>query len=113
MSEQAVVVIVEHDITANICKLQCLALAGGSGLLRISWGSHDAAESTFRDLIEGLAHKHGWQYEIIPIEIAFRGVKCPTCGSIYSYPKEKVLEDGSVRCQNCDMPFIPSQLENI
>ncbi len=38
MSEQAVVAVVEHDITANVCKVQCMALAGGSGLLRISWG---------------------------------------------------------------------------
>lgn len=109
MSEQAVVVIVEHDVNANTCKVQCLALAGGSGLLRISWGSHDAAESTFRNHIKDLALKHGWRCEILPMEVAFREVKCPICRAIYSYPKEKVLKDGSVICQNCGMPFVPSQ----
>jgi len=113
LSEQAVVVVVEHDVAANTCKVQCLALAGGAGLLRISWGAQDAAESTFRKLIEGLALQHGWQYEFIPTEYRLKGAKCPSCGAIYQYPPDKVLENGTVRCQNCDRPFYPGQQEGI
>jgi predicted Zn finger-like uncharacterized protein len=32
-------------------------------------------------------------------------IKCPSCGAIYWYAMEKIDENGSVRCQNCNMPI--------
>lgn len=106
MSEQAVVVVLEHDITSNVCEVRCLATAGGSGFLRVSYGSHDAAESTFQKLVEQLALFRGWEYEVLPPESVGETARCPTCGATYSYPRDKILKDGTVRCQNCDKPFI-------
>jgi predicted Zn finger-like uncharacterized protein len=35
-----------------------------------------------------------------------KGRKCPHCGAVYVYSKERIGEDGSVRCQNCDKELL-------
>ena len=39
-----------------------------------------------------------------------RSRKCSHCGAVYVYLEEKINEDGSVRCQNCDREFLISNL---
>ncbi len=107
MSEQIVLIVLEHDITNNFCRLDIVPAGGGTGVLRITWGSHDAAEKTFRKKMEALASQHGWHLEYREREFAVRGEKCPFCGAIYSYPDELVATDGSVVCQNCARSFLP------
>lgn len=34
--------------------------------------------------------------------------KCPHCGMVYVYSKERIGKDGSVRCQNCDREVLIS-----
>jgi hypothetical protein len=102
-SEQAVLVIVEHNLSTNACRLQCNALAGGVGLLRVDYGSRDEAERDFWTFVEKLALQHGWQLPKYSV------AKCTNCGALYSYAGWRILEDGSVVCQNCNKPFVPHE----
>lgn len=43
-----------------------------------------------------------------PRRFESRGRKCSHCGAVYVYLEEKINEDGSVRCQNCDRKFLIS-----
>jgi predicted Zn finger-like uncharacterized protein len=104
LSGQAFVVVLDHDISANKCKVDAVAGATTSPSI-----SPVFLESAFRRTMEELADKNGWHCEFVPTKTVYKGSKCPSCGATYEYPAEKVQDDGSVRCQNCNKTFIPGQ----
>ncbi|RDE17963.1 MAG: hypothetical protein C4K49_00045 [Candidatus Thorarchaeota archaeon] len=108
VSEQAIIVLVDHDVDTNTCATEVVATSGGAGWWRWSLGSQDEAEDTFATSLAELAHVRGWQYEGTFPQYAFPRAICPSCGAIYSYRREQILDGGSVRCQNCDKPFVIS-----
>ncbi len=108
-TDQAIVVLLDCDADADTCKTEVVATAGGESILHISLGSQDAAEDTFARSIDDLARRHGWHCEDITRQIIHKHAKCPSCGAVYSYYAEQVLEDGSMRCQNCGKPFVVIQ----
>jgi len=67
-------------------------------------GLEEAAESTFMERIEKAADRHGW--ELKGTSLGHVESTCPYCSAHYSYRKSQVLEDGSVRCQNCDRSYL-------
>lgn len=36
-------------------------------------------------------------------------LRCPRCASVYSYNSSSLRSDGTVKCQNCNEPFVPSR----
>ncbi|RDE14582.1 MAG: hypothetical protein C4K48_05920 [Candidatus Thorarchaeota archaeon] len=53
-----------------------------------------------------------FSYETTPPWIQKRRVnrfRCPRCKAVYSYDPSSLQRDGTVKCQNCDMPFVPSR----
>ena len=103
--EQDILIIVEHDVGTNTCKLSGI----GWGRFGIGWQRLVPAEPTIQRFIEKLAQELGWHLELLPTEHVYKGSKCPSCGAVYIYRPEQMLSDGSVRCQNCDKPFIMTQ----
>jgi len=110
-SEQTITVVMQYHTDTHSCDLTAVASGGGEGLLRISLGSQDAAESTFLERIMNLARSHGW--DISRKHPGFAGTHCPYCGAYYMYKQSQVLEDGSVRCQNCDKSFLFAEAEKV
>ncbi|MGY5862511.1 MAG: PF20097 family protein [Candidatus Thorarchaeota archaeon] len=41
-----------------------------------------------------------------PRRLELKSRKCSHCGAVYVYSQERIGEDGSVRCQNCDREFL-------
>ena len=119
MSEQVILIVLEHTIENNECRLEIIPAGGGSGLLHITWGSHEAAVNTFKDKFKKLATEGGWNWKFREKDYAYSvkryphkqyaytGKKCPHCRAIYSYEKRDLNEDGTVECQNCARRFIP------
>ena len=103
VSEQSITIVVRHSVEKAECELDAIATGGGTGLLRIDWGSTWAAESTLQEEILRLAGRHGW--EVGRIHRATKGSECPFCGAYYAYSQDQVQKDGSVRCQNCNKMF--------
>jgi hypothetical protein len=102
MPGQAFVVVVDHDIPANKCRIEATA---GSQVYRA--GSPESLESAFQESVKDLVRESGWQFDLVPIRILYKGVRCPSCGAVYT--SLKVQDDGRVRCQNCDKTFLPDQ----
>ncbi len=99
VSEQAITVVVQYYMDKNECEISVIAVGGGSGLLRIDWGSQSAAEDTFVKRIVGLAKTHGW--DLSRKYPGRKGSRCPHCGAFYLYKQEHVHDNGTVSCQNC------------
>ncbi len=99
ISEQTVTVVVQYYIDKNECEISAIAAGGGSGLLRIDWGSQSAAEDTFMKGIVDLAKTHLW--DLSRKYPSRKGSACPHCGAFYIYKQEQVQDDGTVSCQNC------------
>jgi len=104
VTEQTITIVMQYHTETHSCDLTAVASGGGSGLLRISLGSQDAAESTFLERIMNLARSHDW--DLSRKHPGFAGSRCPYCGAYYLYDQSQVSEDGSVRCQNCDKSFL-------
>ncbi len=108
MSEQVIVVILEHDIANNVCKRKIVPTGGGIGLLRMNFGSQGDAVATLEKELKALAGQHGW--DLIFRDVGkYPAIRCPVCNAVYNYPEDLFLEDGSVVCQNCGKPFFPPQ----
>ena len=105
---QTLIIIVDHDVRKDACKVEAMRLPGGSESM-VAFAAAADAEPEFQKIVEELAQNHGWPYETHVVPESYRGSKCPSCGAIYVYPREKILSDGSVRCQNCGRSFVPSQ----
>jgi predicted Zn finger-like uncharacterized protein len=104
---QPILIVLEHEIKPNICKVECVAFAyeGVFGSdARAFWVD---AESTYLKAMKELASHRGWQLDLVDPEIVFKDIKCPHCAAVYSYRTEQVFEGYSVRCQNCGKTFIP------
>jgi predicted Zn finger-like uncharacterized protein len=105
--DQAILIVLEHEIKPNICKVECAAI-GNAKIIGSEEGSLGLdAESIFLKAMRELASRRGWELDLLDPQIVFRGIKCPHCGAVYSYRTEQVSDGYSVRCQNCDKPFIP------
>ena len=103
-SEQSTTVIVIYDIERNECEITAVTHGGGTGLLRIDWGSQSAAQNTFHKRLIELAKRHGWSVSRIHPPSA--SVKCPNCGASYKYNEDQIRLDGTVECQNCLKSFV-------
>ncbi|TFH08035.1 MAG: hypothetical protein E4H14_07250 [Candidatus Thorarchaeota archaeon] len=99
ISEQVIAIVVRYHKDDKECELSVIAAGGGSGLLRIDWGSQSAAENTFLEKMINLAKIHGWN--LFRKNQGRQGSGCPHCGAFYSYNEEQVRDDGTVSCQNC------------
>jgi hypothetical protein len=106
MVEHTITIVMQYHTDRHECDLTIVA----SGNARASpigmrmRGLSEATESTFMERIKNLAVRHGW--EINGSSFDYVGFECPYCGAYYSYKKSHMLEDGSVRCQNCDRSFL-------
>ena len=106
MIEHTITVVIQYHIDRHECELTMVA----SGNARASpvglraRGLEKNTESKFKSMIENLADHHGWEIEGRTPSLG--GSKCPYCGAYYSYKKSQVLEDGSVKCQNCTRNFL-------
>ncbi len=108
-SEQTITVVMQYYGDTHSCELTTVASGGGEGLLRISLGSQEAAESTFMERIKDFVRGHGW--ELNRKHPGFAGSECPYCSAFYMYKQSQVMEDGSVRCQNCDKSFLLNEAQ--
>ena len=106
MVEHTITIVMQYHMDRHECDLTAVASgnARASPIGMRTRGLEKATESTFMERIENLAVRHGW--EINGSSLGHVGSKCPYCGAYYSYKKSHVLEDGSVRCQNCDRSFL-------
>jgi uncharacterized protein (UPF0212 family) len=103
-SEQTITVVVQYYLDNNECEISVIAAGGGSGLLRIDWGSQSAAEDTFVKKMMELAKTQGW--DLVRKHHGRKGSGCPHCGAYYQYTEEHVQDDGTVVCQNCLKKFL-------
>ncbi len=106
MIEHTITVVMQYHPDRRECELTMVA----SGNARASpvglraRGLENNTESKFTRMIENLADHHGWEIEGRAPTLG--GSKCPYCGAFYSYKSSQVLEDGSVKCQNCNRGFL-------
>jgi len=107
LSGQAFVVVLDHDAQANNCRVDAVASATTSPGI-----SPEFLELTFRESMQELARKNGWQCDLVPHRTRYKGDKCPSCGAFYEYPPEKILDFGNVICQNCGKSFTPGFLDD-
>ena len=109
MVEHTITIVMQYHTDRHECDLTAVA----SGNARASpigmWmrGLKEDTESAFKERIERLAGSHGWGLK--GSSLGHVGSHCPYCGAYYSYKKSQVLEDGSVRCQNCDRSYLPRE----
>lgn len=104
ISEQTITIILQYYTEKRECEVTAICSGGGEGILRIDLGSQSAAETTFLKNLEMLARKFDW--ELSRKYPGRKGSGCPFCGAYYLYTKEKIQDDGSVICQNCNRSFI-------
>jgi DNA-directed RNA polymerase subunit RPC12/RpoP len=109
LMETAFLIIVDHDLHKNECNIEATGTAGRIGVFRFPAGSPETVESAFRKDMEEFALNRGWPCESRVVLASYRGTKCPLCGAIYVYSKERIQDDGEVVCQNCGKPFVPSE----
>ena len=104
VSEQIITIIVQYYRNLRECEITNICSGGGDGLLRIDFGSELAAESTFQKFLENLARTRMWELSRkYPDQ---KGLGCPFCGAFYIYNHDKMQDDGSILCQNCNRSFI-------
>jgi DNA-directed RNA polymerase subunit RPC12/RpoP len=104
MSEQTITIILQYYTEKRECEVTAICSGGGEGFLRIDLGSQSAAEATFLKNLETLARRYDW--ELSRKYPGRKGSGCPFCGAYYLYTEEKIQEDGSVVCQNCNRSFM-------
>jgi len=99
--------IVEIDSISDKSEVRVQPHGGGGSLS--DWGRIETYWKKVRYDLVDLANEHGWKCEIV--KLRYRGEVCPYCTAIYSYQKGKILDDGSVNCQNCDRNFTPEGMK--
>jgi DNA-directed RNA polymerase subunit RPC12/RpoP len=104
ISEQTITIILQYYTEKRECEVTVICSGGGEGFLRIDLGSQSAAEATFMKNLEMLARRHDW--ELSRKYPGRKGSGCPFCGAYYLYTEEKIQDDGSVVCQNCNRSFM-------
>ncbi|MCK5151008.1 MAG: hypothetical protein KAQ65_04170 [Candidatus Thorarchaeota archaeon] len=80
----------------------------GGGGSRHDRGRIETFWKKIRADLVALANEHCWKFEIVKPK--YRGEICPYCTAIYSYQRDKILDDGSVNCQNCNRNFTPDDV---
>ena len=100
----SIMTILDYSIAERSCEL--LIRYAGGGLSLLGSGSSEDFVKEMTNAIVALAEEENWKYEVEKVKIRSAGSQCPNCKAAYKYPKEKVREDGTVKCQNCGKPFI-------
>ena len=106
MIEHTITVVIQYHTDRRECEMTMVASgnARASPIGMRARGLEKNTESKFTEMIENLADHHGWEIEGRTPTLGLS--KCPYCGTYYSYKKTQVLEDGSVKCQNCNRNFL-------